>query len=98
MGELKALEKPPLRGQGGLAIFEKNAAASSLLGLQKLSPVSCECPPQPAWLGGIFTGAAWSSTGKYSHPERKGSHGVKPEAVRGGIGERGFLCSFFHIR
>lgn len=48
MGELKALEKPPLRGQEGLAIFEKNAAASSLLGLQKPSPVSCERPPLPA--------------------------------------------------
>lgn len=29
--------------------------------------------PSPPWVGGIFMGAVWNSTGKFSHLERKGS-------------------------
>lgn len=95
-GRVESFGKTTSEGPRRISHFWEKCRSKQFAWASEAKP--CELwTSSPACPGevGFFTGAAWISTGKFSHPERKGSHGVKPEAVRGGIGERGFICSFF---
>lgn len=93
---------PLLEGEGGRmesfgrkhlwgAFLEKNSIISSFLELPKLWELWVSSPARS--VGGDLP-ESWKS-GKFSHPRKNGSHGPKPEVVRGNIREKGFFILIF---